>query len=171
MRTRVGQPSAQLPQGTRARTPPRQAAASLLGNDHVGERTRPLDRGAAEHFGTHAQPSDVIADGLDDAGEVIAHPPREAPAGHHLHRAVPDPEVHRVGGSRPHPNENILGAEFPGLEVFEPHDLRSAIAVVLNSLHRGHVRSPISDVVFQRCRAVPEQIRGIPAFCGATAVH
>jgi hypothetical protein len=112
--------------------------ALLLGDDHVGERARGLHRRPAEHFVTDVQPGDAVADCLDDAREVITHRAREAPAGHELHAAGADPEVHRVGPGRAHTDKDLAGAGRCRLEVFEPHDFRPAVLVVLDPLHHRH---------------------------------
>lgn len=133
--------------------------ALLLCDDRLGERARPLDGRRTENVVTHADTSDILADGLDDAGEVVTHSSWEAATGHHFHCAVADSEVHRVGCCRPHPDENIVRAEFLRLELFEPHDFRAAVPVVLNSFHRGHMRSLIKGVGIHRGRVSAKTVK------------
>jgi hypothetical protein len=77
----------------------------------------------AEHLVTSAQTADASTGGLDDPGEVVPEPAREAPAGHQLPVTAADPPIDRVGGRCPDPDQDLALAGRRYINAFKAQQL------------------------------------------------
>ena len=110
----------------------------LPGDNVVGVRA---EHRPAEHLFPHGEAFDLLADGVDDPGELVSQPLRELRRHPRVRCAAAEQAVERLHAGGPHPHPDLARRRLGRVELEDPQHLRATVLVEHDCSAHRHLLS------------------------------